>query len=708
MNSLLLRAAIFWVLFLTAAVPGKAITFNNTWDPSINTYLPAADVTPFKNAVIYAEQQYQNLFTDAVTINITFRVRPGTTTLGGSLTSFQSTDFAEVKAALTASAVSPSDFSSVANLPPSDPLAKPGTWSMPTAEAKVLGLRAAANPSSDGTISFGAGNPFTYDPANRKVVGKYDFIGIVLHELAEVMGKNTSIDGVPAGASPFDLFRYTVASVISLNPNATNVYFSVDGGVTKLNFFNSDPAGDLMDWAGPAPDAFNAFGPTNEQDDLTPSDVIAMDVIGYTPVTYMINTSASPLAGGSTSGGGRIVSGLSVTVTASPAANYSFVNWTENGVEVSTSASYTFTASVNRTLVANFVLASANANLASLTPSGGALTPAFAINTTGYSIGLGKTALTFRLTPVVLQAGATVTVNGIAVASGSASGPTALVVGPNVFNVVVTAPNGFTTKTYTVTVTRSNLTPPMDLNGDTVNDFVFQNTAGQLAVWYMNGSGSIATAGYLYNGSLGDWKLMGRADLNNDGFTDLVFQNTAGQVYAWYMDGAGNIGSSGFIYSGALADWRIVGIADMNGDGNADLVFQNGIGQVVVWYLNGGGGILAGVYLYNGGLGEWRIGGVGDMNGDGKADIVFQNTAGQVYAWYMDGAGNIGSSSFLYPNGLGDWRLKGIADLNGDGNPDLIYQNTAGQVVGWYMNAAGGIIAGVYVTTISLGEWRVH
>ncbi len=44
-----------------------------------------------------------------------------------------------------------------------------------------------------------------------------------------------------------------------------------------------------------------------------------------------------------------------MTVTATPNAGYSFVNWTESGTQVSTNASYNFTASTNRTLVANFV-----------------------------------------------------------------------------------------------------------------------------------------------------------------------------------------------------------------------------------------------------------------------------------------------------------------------------------------------------------------
>ena len=43
-----------------------------------------------------------------------------------------------------------------------------------------------------------------------------------------------------------------------------------------------------------------------------------------------------------------------VTLTATPNSGYSFVNWTENGTEVSTSAVYKFTPSEDRTLIANF------------------------------------------------------------------------------------------------------------------------------------------------------------------------------------------------------------------------------------------------------------------------------------------------------------------------------------------------------------------
>ena len=69
---------------------------------------------------------------------------------------------------------------------------------------------------------------------------------------------------------------------------------------------------------------------------------------------FQITLSSSPISGGSTSGGGTYNSGQSVTVTASPYSGYSFTNWKEGSNVVSTNASYTFTISGNRTLVANF------------------------------------------------------------------------------------------------------------------------------------------------------------------------------------------------------------------------------------------------------------------------------------------------------------------------------------------------------------------
>jgi hypothetical protein len=72
-------------------------------------------------------------------------------------------------------------------------------------------------------------------------------------------------------------------------------------------------------------------------------------------VSVTVATSSSPPPAGSTSGGGTFASGVSVTAYASPDPGYAFITWTENGEVISASTNYTFTATTNRTLVANFI-----------------------------------------------------------------------------------------------------------------------------------------------------------------------------------------------------------------------------------------------------------------------------------------------------------------------------------------------------------------
>ena len=87
------------------------------------------------------------------------------------------------------------------------------------------------------------------------------------------------------------------------------------------------------------------------------SNTISVTTTAQQISTYTVSLSAQPAAGGTVSGGGTFNEGTSVTAHASPAKGYTFVNWTEGGKAVSTSASYLFTVSKDRTLVANFQVA---------------------------------------------------------------------------------------------------------------------------------------------------------------------------------------------------------------------------------------------------------------------------------------------------------------------------------------------------------------
>ena len=91
--------------------------------------------------------------------------------------------------------------------------------------------------------------------------------------------------------------------------------------------------------------------------DLASKTYTLTSAVTITPVwrattsTVTVTTSAT---NGSVTGGGVVEEGTSVTLTATPADGYKFVNWTVGGAEVSTANPYTFTAEEDVTVVANF------------------------------------------------------------------------------------------------------------------------------------------------------------------------------------------------------------------------------------------------------------------------------------------------------------------------------------------------------------------
>jgi hypothetical protein len=93
------------------------------------------------------------------------------------------------------------------------------------------------------------------------------------------------------------------------------------------------------------------------------------------------------------------------------------------------------------------------ADLSGLTLSHGALDPAFAPGTIAYSTSVANNVSSVTVKASVSDVNATLTVNGVPVASGQSSGAIGLIVGGNVILIEVTAQNG-TKKTYSVSVTR--------------------------------------------------------------------------------------------------------------------------------------------------------------------------------------------------------------------------------------------------------------
>jgi len=245
------------------------------------------DPTAVHNAFNFAAGQISGLFNDPIHINII--VTAGSTGLGQSSTNLLGTfTYAQIRTALVADQTahpSADGATSIAitNLPVTDPTG--GTaFVLARAQAKALGV-IGDDLTNDGTFTFSNTQAYTFDPANRTVAGKFDFIGVAQHEITEIMGRfgilGSNIFGTP-NLGVNDLFRFTNTGVRSTNQTDTNVYLSIDNGATHLTIFNGPGGGDLADYSGlTVTDPFNAFTNPGQGHVLSAADITNMDVIGY-------------------------------------------------------------------------------------------------------------------------------------------------------------------------------------------------------------------------------------------------------------------------------------------------------------------------------------------------------------------------------------------------------------------------------------------
>ena len=76
--------------------------------------------------------------------------------------------------------------------------------------------------------------------------------------------------------------------------------------------------------------------------------------ISFSNTGYDILACANPSNAGTVSGTGGYNYGETANLTATPETGYNFINWTENGTQVSTDLNYSFLVTGDRILVANF------------------------------------------------------------------------------------------------------------------------------------------------------------------------------------------------------------------------------------------------------------------------------------------------------------------------------------------------------------------
>jgi hypothetical protein len=94
------------------------------------------------------------------------------------------------------------------------------------------------------------------------------------------MGRILMIGGSTGYNSLYQLFHYSAPGVMDFS-GTTPGYFSIDGGTSSINTFNTNTGGDFGDWAGKTVDAANAFATANAVMPFSGADVAAMDAIGW-------------------------------------------------------------------------------------------------------------------------------------------------------------------------------------------------------------------------------------------------------------------------------------------------------------------------------------------------------------------------------------------------------------------------------------------
>ncbi|OOQ59962.1 cadherin-like beta sandwich domain-containing protein [Mucilaginibacter pedocola] len=149
--------------------------------------------------------------------------------------------------------------------------------------------------------------------------------------------------------------------------------------------------------------------------------------------------------------------------------------------------------------VVSFSTPSNDANLSAFTISSGTLTPTFAAATTSYTASVTNATTSVTVTPTRNNANATIKVNGTTVTSGTASGNLNLAIGNNTITTVVTAGDGATTKTYTLTVNRPQAAQTITFAGSATKtygdaDYAPGATASSgLTVSYASSNTAVAT-----------------------------------------------------------------------------------------------------------------------------------------------------------------------------------------------------------------------
>jgi hypothetical protein len=259
----------------------SGLVINVTYDSSVNN-APSG----FKTAVAAAVSALESEFTNNVTLNIKVGwgevngMAISSNAAAESVHNVVSTNYNAILNAMTTNASSPDDTVAVGTVASEASTYSNFSFLMSTAEAKALGIAGANTYAYDGMVGLSSSTSFSFDPANRAVAGKVDAIGVLEHEITEIMGRTGSLNYASPGYTPLDLFRFSATGVHDTTP-ATG-YFSIDGQTMLQQYNNPLKGGDVADWVSSV--SGDSFGSayTGVTLAMSATDIREMNVLGWT------------------------------------------------------------------------------------------------------------------------------------------------------------------------------------------------------------------------------------------------------------------------------------------------------------------------------------------------------------------------------------------------------------------------------------------
>jgi len=90
---------------------------------------------------------------------------------------------------------------------------------------------------------------------------------------------------------------------------------------------------------------------------------------------------------------------------------------------------------------------------------------------------------------------------------------------------------------------------PNNFDGNGTSDLLWQNDAGSVAVWRVDGTQAVGSFGLTNPGP--SWHIAGSGDFYHNGHSAILWQNDSGEAYIWKMNGTSVVGGGSLGNPGA-------------------------------------------------------------------------------------------------------------------------------------------------------------